>query len=491
VYSLRTKKRNQYLDVAADGTTSFVAFDGKDPLPKDIMRHAGIVSSLFEPVTMPGLEYDVQFGLDFISDGLFRLRHSSEMIDAIHNRLSIRRNARSSKQKVITSGDQVFLTEWLFDEVLEAIALKQFAREAIPDRMRHALLRLLSDDATQKGWRFEDLEMGQGCTNPDFNVQLASTQPLFELETLKKRWLPYENSPELLRFALAEARRNGEVFNSGKIRIASNFPNGQKKVFIQETDYFSSIMTDQLAWKRVRSKQLSKNSVSPKRILWDGMSAFIENDISTYSARLRELAEAEISNQLGASTLAFSNDGRLMIVYQNARNVQSKDMLAPSGSGSLDWPDVVASRARDFLSLVKYGAERELREECTLEAYDDPAGRHWPAIDSKVMVVGFVRMIHRGGKPEFICLGRIFAPGRQICERKPERYVEYVVPAAVQSVDWNLGPPTREIRRVCRDYLNKTVPLALSYPLEQALRILIDLCDNERAAKVIDNFMDH
>jgi hypothetical protein len=483
------KKRNQYLDVTATGGTNFIPFDGKDPLPKDIMRHFAIVSSLFEPVQQPGLEYDIQLGLDFISDRLFRFRESSELIEGMHNRLSVRRNARSAKREVTSPIDQVFLAEWIFDETSEALALKEYARETVPERTRHALLGRISEKLVEKGWRFEDLEMGKGCTKPSFNVELVTTVPLFELEILGKPWLPYEQNPDLLRFALAHARQNGEVFNAGKIWCASNFPCANPNVTIQRTDYFSSLMTDQLAWHRIRSKQLSKDGITAEHTLWDGISGFVDGSLSDANAQLKGLAEASISNQLGASTLAFSDDGHLMVVYQNARNVQSKHMLAPSGSGSLDWQDVGASKARDFLSLVRYGAERELREECALEGYDDQDG-HKPEIASKVMVVGFVRMIHRGGKPEFICLGRISAPASHISGRRPERYVEYVVPVPVRPADWTTDPPTREIRRVCRDYLSKADGIALSYPLEQALKILIDLCDNEDSARALDKFME-
>jgi hypothetical protein len=196
-----------------------------------------------------------------------------------------------------------------------------------------------------------------------------------------------------------------------------------------------------------------------------------------------------ISNQLGASTLAFSTDGHLMIVVQSDKNLQSVNCLAPSGSGSLDWSDVAASKACDLVSLARYGAERELREECAL---DDDGGPK--RISSKVMVTGFVRMLHRAGKPEFFCLGRIAAPADEICDRRPERYVERVFHATVKCANWHAGRPKDEIRRVCQDYLDKTFlnkgkRIPLSYPLQHALMLLIEACNDECAAKILDNFM--
>jgi hypothetical protein len=253
-------------------------------------------------------------------------------------------------------------------------------------------------------------------------------------------------------------------------------------------------MTDQLAWRCVRSKRLSPNGIGPEHVLWDGTSAFIEADSTGSAIRLKGLGEATISNQLGASTLAFSSDGHLMMVYQNKKNQQSEDMLAPSGSGSLDWADISASGASDLLSLIAYGAERELREECALDEHKDERGRHWTRLSSKVIVTGFARMLHRGGKPEFFCLGRIAATSKDICARDPERYVEYVIAAPVECANWSTGRATEEISRVCRDYLSKAfkhldVRIPLSYPLEHALRLLVELCEDERAAPCLDRFM--
>jgi predicted nucleotidyltransferase len=273
------KKRNQYLDLAASGLTAFVAFDGDEPLPKDFMRHAAIASSLSMSSPTPGSEYDVQFGLDFVSGGLYAMRDADKYIEGIHNRLSIRRNARPAKGQVISPQDQIFLAEWIFDKAIEAICLRHYAREPLPERTQSVLMDRISRDLGQHGWRVALLEKGQGCTSPDFNIRLVESRPLIPLvRSSETRWLAYEHHPyDLLMFALAEARRNGDVFNGRKIRLASDFTqDGNAKAAIQETDYFSSLMTDALAWKSVRSKKTSPDGVSPRKVLWDGTSAFLE-----------------------------------------------------------------------------------------------------------------------------------------------------------------------------------------------------------------------
>jgi predicted nucleotidyltransferase len=164
------KKRNQYLGVSASGVTSFSSFDGEDPIPKEFMRHAAIASSVFMPGSEAGAAYDVQFGLDFISNGLYRIRNTDRYIEGLHDRLSIRRKARPARGQVITPQDQLFLAEWIFDQALEALCLKDYARERLPERTCRDLIERVSADLQQRGWSVANLEMGQGCTNPSLNT---------------------------------------------------------------------------------------------------------------------------------------------------------------------------------------------------------------------------------------------------------------------------------------------------------------------------------
>jgi hypothetical protein len=509
------KIRNIYLAVSANGTPAMAQYEGDDPAPKDAMRNAAMVNRLLiTGDAESGTEYDTQKGLDLLSYHLFLRREQSQLWEGVHDKLSRRRGARGEKSPLTTT-DQLLIAESVFDLAAEAASepvngmtrgyevtlpsvaayhlSKLYLQEPILDSMQIATMEQISVDLVRRGWRLDDkLEKGQGCTNPAFNRDLVTKPPFIRLRLLQERWAAYEHYSEDLRiFTLAKAREiSGDFFNDKKIRLASDFI-GNGAVAIQQTDYLSSLMTDQLAWYRVRSKKLSGDgTATPERVLWDGMTPFIQDEAVAPTSRLKGLGEASISNQLGASTLAFSSDGHLMIVYQSDKNLQSANFLAPSGSGSLDWADMAASNAPDLLSLVRYGAERELREECALD--DDGSGRQ--RISSKVMVTGFVRMLHRAGKPEFFCLGRISAPSYEIFQRRPERYVECVLCADVECVSWRVSRPKDEILRVCRAYLEKrfsdsVIRIPLSYPLEHALMLLIEACQDNDAAAFLDDFM--
>ena len=123
------KKRNAFLGVSANGTGGLSEFhDETDPLPKDVMRHGAMAAALSTQGAEDGAQYDTQFGLDFVTDGLYAIRDNNEYFRDIHNRLSIRRGARGQKEPV-TPRDTIFLAEWIYDQARNAIA-KQTAEAA-------------------------------------------------------------------------------------------------------------------------------------------------------------------------------------------------------------------------------------------------------------------------------------------------------------------------------------------------------------------------
>lgn len=356
---------------------------------------------------------------------------------------------------------------------------------------RREIMEWLRPSLEKTGWRLDELEKGEGCTNVAYNRELLTAAPVIRRRILPGLWTAYENRNLQRVFAIKKAmRKSGDLFNERKIRLAGDFiDNRRTEVAIQQTDYLSSLTTDQLAWTQICSRRLRDDGISPEHLLWDGLGAFIEIDEQSQTASLKSFSRADISNQLGASTLAFSSDGHLMIVYQSKHNLQSESFLAPSGSGSSDWSDVADSGATDLLSLALFGAQRELAEECALN--DDGTGRM--PLRSKLIVTGFARMLHRGGKPEFYCLAKIDATYDELCAREPERYVERITRANYQRADWQRNRPCDEIAQVCKHYLGSIGPgrrrVPFSYPLQHALMILIDACADEPSRQVLDRFI--
>jgi hypothetical protein len=285
------------------------------------------------------------------------------------------------------------------------------------------------------------------------------------------------------RFAIERKLMAGAfISNDRKIRLASDFNSPLvEPIFVQETDYLSSLMTDQMAFVQVRRDAT---------ILYHGTNGFLEANED--KARLLPLGRSAMSNQIGASTLAFTRDGHLIFVQQTATNAQSGGTLAPSGSGSLDLADLDHAGA-DFLGAVRYGAARELIEECGLHDRLDPATfarRH-------IHVFGFVRMLHRGGKPEFFCVARLPFTSQEVHAAMPtrheRRFTEHSESADATQMDVN-GNIRAEVIRVCTHFSRAAIDeidpqrLKLSYPLHHALDLLAETVAtaNPQAQQLVD-----
>lgn len=160
---------------------------------------------------------------------------------------------------------------------------------------------------------------------------------------------------------------------------------------IEQTDYFADLATGQLTGTTVEDHNGYEE--------YDGYS-FAYAKTAT-SNQLCQLNASQCSNQIGVSCLAIflSHNtlgvqvGDVRFVTQGQKSIQSAGLLAPSGSGSIDWSDFI-EHGDEFIAAAML---RELLEEQTI-------GRWRPNLTTdlyRVALTGFGRMLHRGGKPEF------------------------------------------------------------------------------------------
>lgn len=244
-------------------------------------------------------------------------------------------------------------------------------------------------------------------TDPDVNRELdGSTSPVSLLAD------PYRLPEQLLElkpYVLATRRRAGNVlFDGQKVRLntdldAALLASGSA-VTLQRTSYFDSVLTNELASVDIYRRA----SHGGDQTLIEGARACLTDHTGSGSA-LSDLAHSHASNSIGISTLAITSDDCLITTVQAAGSAQSPNLIAPSGSGSADWDDVHAGdRLRDFIVRAM---ERELLEETGLEN---------EGIRVETALVGFARIIERGGKPEFFGISRLHAHSSQIKVAKKE-----------------------------------------------------------------------
>lgn len=286
----------------------------------------------------------------------------------------------------------------------------------------------------------------------------------------------------------AQAKKT--IVNDAKVRLLTDLTAPlPEEIEIQKTDYFSTLMTDACAFKVLRW--------GTDTVLSDGYSDFIE-PMPAGEFRLLPLSRTRTSNQLGASTLAFTSDGSLILVRQSKANEYSAGLLAPSGSGSLDWSDT--DEAQDFINLIARGAGRELFEELGL-ARDgrldfETFVRHY------IVVYAFSRMIHRAGKPEFYCLS--FLPftvseiQRMKLSRKERAFTQGSQAFSSDAIDPRASSISEELKRVA-GYLSEAHPghllgeglferSSLSFPVIDALTLLRVTLEDAESSAIIDKF---
>ncbi len=112
--------------------------------------------------------------------------------------------------------------------------------------------------------------------------------------------------------------------------------------------------------------------------------------------QLFDLDYSSCANYIGASTIAITKDDYIIIGQQGDHSKANPGRYAPSGSGSVNYSDLKVSR--NFNSLLINAMEREFSEENNCSPEKDSI---------KTILIGYCRLIERGGKPDFFGITRI------------------------------------------------------------------------------------
>ncbi|NTU74193.1 hypothetical protein HGB07_08710 [Candidatus Roizmanbacteria bacterium] len=262
------------------------------------------------------------------------------------------------------------------------------AKNIFDDELR-AAASMSSKKINEKLW---DISLNYGCC---FKVRLS--------EDCRGGVIGYRKwrMPLLGRQLLFGVLKRLRVFedkviaNETKIRLKADLllPFTGRELIVGKTDYVSDLMTGQITGA----------------VIYDNDGGIIYNgydfayDASAGGFYLKTCSKSQTSSQIGASSLLLGvsrekkDEGRvsghIAIVKQGLGNFQSGGLLAPSGSGSLDWSDYIDYRDR----MILKGMHRELFEETKKGDWDDLI----KDVVIKTVFTGYGRMLHRGGKPEF------------------------------------------------------------------------------------------
>lgn len=281
----------------------------------------------------------------------------------------------------------------------------------------------------------------------DVAVELAGAD--FELHRELK-----EYSLELL----SERARRGAMHNDAVLGLGSDLPVAAtaEPVILRRAMYFDFVCSNVLAQNDIED-------VKRRVTLLNGRRLFINR-----VGELRPFAESRLANVIGVSTLAFTTDGKLVLVQQTNNTVGSPGLIAPSGSGALepqDFPadDFAPTSLRDVLLR---GTERELQEECNLAATEIIVS----------CLVGHARWISRGAMPEFCSVTLLDVPSHELQNRTVRRqespFVQVVSTERLASAEsWDPDSPL--------DMLPEERRPGVSWPLAFGLSCLAERIHDE------------
>ena len=200
--------------------------------------------------------------------------------------------------------------------------------------------------------------------------------------------------------------------------------------------------------------------------------------------------DAPKSYHIGLNTLGITRDGYICTWVQKV-GAWSVGRISPTGSGSMDWSDVLRSKAKLLNTAIIYGAERELKEESFDASTKEKFSKSGKSLESRI--IGMYRWGTRGGLPGFvlvtliplnlsdICLPKTRGHGRKGECLKHSRKIMDISPGVLigegrDIADKAIGGWREKCVAVVKKYRDDHLD-ELSVPLDVSLTFLIDaLC---------------
>ena len=268
------------------------------------------------------------------------------------------------------------------------------------------------------------------------------------IATQKTPWEPSEECEDVRR--LIRIRLD---FDDEKVRLANDLLPESTNVLLQKTQYSSFKVTNLLGETALRQRGRSGELLDPTAVL-------LRNGV------IPALGHSGCSNHIGVDVIAVSSSGRIFLPLQGERNTTSKGLLAPSGSGSMDWSDLHG--CNDLVGLVRNAMRRELTEEMGL------TGRDVPAVDD-LQVLRYARVTNWGGKPQFFGVARVGDVRAEVRGLEKRYHDDYEI------IDFDPDSGAKSLVAAVSSF-NTEQAERISFPLFENLLVLCDWLEADPTA---------
>lgn len=228
------------------------------------------------------------------------------------------------------------------------------------------------------------------------NIQLVQNKKRY-----KKLINELKSNPQFYKNALLdchfESRKNKKMFfNEAKISLVTTPELDSTHFEVFESNYFMSYLTNELSTLNIMNY---KDKAKPKTI-WRGINNYPFN---IKSKRIESLENSLKSNHMGGNTIAFTQQGKMIFWQQGDSAQRSAGLLAPTGSGSLDYADYEYAKKKNssLKTMVIHGMERELLEE------SHEHGDKIVDFVEETRILGFYRWVGKAGLPGFLGISKL------------------------------------------------------------------------------------
>lgn len=209
---------------------------------------------------------------------------------------------------------------------------------------------------------------------------------------------------EKLKLFLAHRYINSSgrtLINENKLCLSEDIHIG-KPIKCHKGTYFDTMLTNDIAGSLILDTHNEKTIVDVQ------VPLPIENSLG-YEPCFKSISETTLNNNMGGSTIGFTSDNQLIFWIQSGAAQHSQGLIAPTGSGSCDYSDLIGN---DFLKTIKRTMERELLEEST-------GGVDFSNI-IETRVIGYFRWKKRGGLPQFVGITKLNLTKKELSLNKEE-----------------------------------------------------------------------
>jgi len=203
----------------------------------------------------------------------------------------------------------------------------------------------------------------------------------------------YDLNKDVLVFRHFKSRKKGSMFfDDRKISLKTTLSSEIQNVDVYESSYYISFLTNDLATLNI-DDYTDKENPEP---IWRALDKFpFVQGNTKYTGKIHSLEESRMSNHIGGNTIGFTEYGTMVLWRQAPTALRSVGLLAPTGSGSLDFMDYEDLIDKTLIDLVIEGMEREFKEE------SQKKGSIIQNFVEKTKIIGYYRWVGKAGLPGF------------------------------------------------------------------------------------------